>query len=96
MIATTDTIYGYVNDGTRPHIIVPRRARVLAFGTGGSPKTAPRVIGSQPGSRGGKMVFTRRVNHPGTEARAFDETIAKKWQREAPQVLQRAIDSEVR
>lgn len=43
-----------VNDGTRPHVIRPRRADgVLRF----------RV--------GGRVVYARVVNHPGTRARPF-------------------------
>lgn len=46
--------YGrYVNDGTRPHTIIPRTARVLVFQVGG------------------KTVFARQVNHPGTKANPF-------------------------
>jgi len=44
---------GFVNDGTRPHIIRPRRAKALRF----------RV--------GGRIVYARVVNHPGTRARPF-------------------------
>lgn len=41
--------YGEMLDqGTRPHVIRPRRARVLRFVSGG------------------RVVYTRRVNHPGT------------------------------
>lgn len=95
IVSTNDEIYGFVNDGTPAHIIVPRGKKVLAFGAGGSPKTAPRVIGSRSGSRGGTIVHTRVVHHPGTEPREFDETIGKKWDRQLPVTLQRAIDSEV-
>lgn len=42
-----------VNDGTRPHVIRPRRAQVLRFQVGG------------------RVVFARVVNHPGTRARPF-------------------------
>jgi len=44
---------GFVNDGTRPHTIRPRRAKALRF----------RV--------GGRIVYARVVNHPGTKARPF-------------------------
>jgi hypothetical protein len=43
-----------VHEGTRPHVIRPRRAGgVLAF------------------DMGGRTVFARSVNHPGTRARPF-------------------------
>lgn len=41
--------YGqYLDEGVRPHVIRPRRARVLRFVSGG------------------KVVYAKRVNHPGT------------------------------
>lgn len=43
----------FVNDGTRPHVIRPRRAQVLRF------------------QIGGRTVFAKVVNHPGTKARPF-------------------------
>jgi HK97 gp10 family phage protein len=44
---------GFVNDGTRPHVIRPRNAQALRF----------RV--------GGRVVYARVVNHPGTRAKPF-------------------------
>lgn len=50
----TDVEYAsWVHDGTRPHVIRPRRAQVLRFQVGG------------------RTVFARVVNHPGTRARPF-------------------------
>lgn len=42
-----------VHDGTRPHVIRPKRAQALRF----------RV--------GGRIVYAKVVNHPGTRARPF-------------------------
>lgn len=42
-----------VHNGTRPHIIVPRRGRYLRFQVGG------------------RTVYARRVQHPGTPARPY-------------------------
>lgn len=95
IIGTDDEVYGYVNDGTRPHIIVAKSAKALAFGVPSSPKTAVRVIGSSAGSRGGTVVKRQSVKHPGTAAREFDEAIAEKWRALLPQILQQAIDAEV-
>lgn len=96
-VSTDDEIYSYVNDGTRPHIIAPKKPDgVLAFGVPSSPKTAVRVIGSSKGSRGSTIVRTPKpVRHPGTDAREFDVTIKDKWDDMLPGILQRAIDSEV-
>jgi hypothetical protein len=53
------------------------------------------VIGSGGGSKGGATVFTKRVQHPGTDAREFSEVIAEKWEEQLPMLLQRAIDAEL-
>ena len=44
---------GFVNDGTAPHVIRPRRAQVLRF------------------TVGGRVVFAKVVNHPGTRPNPF-------------------------
>lgn len=43
----------YHHDGTKPHIIRPRRKRALKF------------------QAGGRTVFAKKVNHPGTRANPF-------------------------
>src|SRR5574342_267089 len=45
-IRTDDEIYGYVDQGTRAHTIVPRRAPRLHFFTPYQAKTSPGRIGS--------------------------------------------------
>lgn len=48
-----------INDGSRPHVIRPRRASVLRFNVGG------------------RVVFARVVNHPGTKGTHFlDKALA--------------------
>lgn len=94
-ISTTDEIYGYVTGGTKPHVITPKNAKVLVFGAPSRAKTTPGVIGSGSGSKGSQIIHTKRVHHPGTQAREFEQTIAKKWEKEFPDQMQRAIDSEV-
>jgi hypothetical protein len=95
-VATDNEVYGYVDEGTPPHIITAKSpTKPLTFGIGGRPKTAPRVIGSRPGGKGATIVRAQVVHHPGTAARDFSETIKEKWDDRLPDVLQRAIDSEV-
>ncbi|MFA5323890.1 MAG: hypothetical protein WC373_14560 [Smithella sp.] len=85
-VETNDEIYGYVNNGTKQHIIEPKKpGGKLSFMWGGpgsySPKTSPGVIGSQKGGMsGGEKTVRAWVIHPGTEARNFDEMIAKLMQ----------------
>lgn len=94
IVATDDEIYGYVNDGTRPHRIMPK-GKMLRFNTPFRAKTLPNKIYSGPGSKGSNVVFSRGVNHPGTKARAFDKAIKDKWDRQFGIIMQRALDSEV-
>ena len=94
IVATDDEIYGYVNNGTRPHRIMPK-GKMLRFNTPFRPKTLPNKIYSGSGSKGTNVVFSRGVNHPGTKARKFDVAIHDKWEKEFGVIMQRAIDSEV-
>jgi len=94
VVGTDDTIYRFVNEGTRPHIIVAH-GKGLAFNSGGfRPKSRVRVIGSNAGSAGGSPIVRPMVHHPGTEARQFDQAIAEKWNKQLAVVMQRAIDAE--
>lgn len=91
LVGTDDEIYRYVNDGTKPHPIFPKRAKVLRFQGGYSAKTSPGVIGSGSGGASGPTLFRPYVQHPGTEARNFDEVIAKKWQSRFRQEMEAAM-----
>lgn len=80
VVGTTDEIYGYVDKGTRPHIIRPKKAKALAFPGGKyTPKTKPRFIGSMAGGSSGATVFSQEIHHPGTKARKFTEELFKRW-----------------
>lgn len=92
-VTTTDEIYGYVDRGTVPHIIRPRRAKALAFNVGGMPKTRTNVIGSSAGSAGSGPVFSKEVHHPGTKARDFEKGIAKIWRAKFGARMRKAIDA---
>lgn len=91
-ISTNDAIYRYVDEGTRPHIIAPRKpGGVLVFRTGYTSKTLPRLITSRTGGATGPTVFARVVRHPGTKARKFTETIMQRWQNRAPLLMERRV-----
>ncbi len=94
-VGTNSEIYGYVNDGTRAHVIIARRGKRLKFRAGYRAKTTPGDIGSTGGGASGPTVFAERVQHPGTTARKFDEVIQAKWENELPNLVQRAIDAVV-
>jgi endonuclease YncB( thermonuclease family) len=71
----------WIDEGTRPHIIRPKRPGYpLRFKVGGSPKSRVRFIGSDTGKAGNKQVYAKQVRHPGTKAREWTEVITKKWE----------------
>lgn len=84
-------IYGFVDQGTRAHRIVARRARRLRFGVGGSPKTRPGFIGSGSGVAGKGAVFARAVNHPGSKGRGFSRLIRAKWAAQTKRLIEQRI-----
>lgn len=91
-VTTDNEVYGYVSEGTEPHLIAPRKPLgALAFQTGYSAKTRPGFIGSSPGGKSGPVAFAKFVQHPGTEGRKFEQAIAKKWERDWRVRLQNAI-----
>lgn len=95
-VATDDEVFEYVDEGTKPHIITAKNPnKPLTFGVGGSPKTAPRVIGSRSGTRGSAIVRAQVVHHPGTAPREFTDTVKEKWDDRLPDMIQRAIDAEL-
>ena len=92
IISTDDEVWGFVDEGTRSHLIVARRARVLRFAVGGTPKTQPGRITSGSGSAGGAVVMRPRVNHPGTKARLFSQQIAKLWTKGTAPFIRDALE----
>lgn len=76
-VGTRNKIFGYVDQGTRPHPIpkVPKRDGVLRFQVGGTPKTKPKILNSYKGRQGNQWRSARQVQHPGTEARKFSAVI---------------------
>jgi hypothetical protein len=82
IVETRDEIYSYVEYGTRPHVIVPKkRGGRLAFRGKYVAKTRPGVISSRAGGAKGGLRFAKQVQHPGTQPRHFSATIAKRRQK---------------
>jgi len=92
LVETGDEIYGYVDQGTRPHTIRPKKpGGVLAFPSVSVPKTRPGSLKSGRGKRGGPTVFTREVRHPGGKARGFSKQIKKKMLPRFKREMERAM-----
>ena len=96
-VGTDDEVYGYVDKGTKPHVIRPKKAKVLAFRTGGRPKTRPRTITSYEGKPGSPpTLFRPEVQHPGTEARDFTKTIQKRSEKRFAREYRKALRIKLR
>lgn len=93
-------IFEYVDKGTSPHVIRPRpgnKRGLLVFVWGGHgsyrPKTLP-VAQAHAGDgrvRGGKFRSFKQVNHPGTDARLFSETIERETNPDFVKVIEAAF-----
>lgn len=80
-VSTSDEIYGYVDKGTRPHIIRPRkRDYPLRFNSRFKAKTKPHFIGSSNGASNPPIIRAMEVHHPGNEPRYFVRDIQAKYQ----------------
>lgn len=78
-VGTDDEIFGYVDQGTRPHAIAPKRPGYpLRFQAKYQAKTTPGQIWSKPGGALGPFVRAMSVWHPGTKARKILETVLRK------------------
>jgi len=72
--------YGrFTLEGTRPHVIFPKRARALAFRWENAPEEALQRLHF---GRSG-VVFLPKVLHPGTKGRRWD---LEAWEKVRPQV----------
>lgn len=84
-VFTSDRVFRWVEQGTKPHLIEPRGAMSagenarLKFKVPFAPKTQKNVIGSYQGSRGHTVIKPMQVQHPGIQAREFSDTIAREW-----------------
>lgn len=79
-VGTDDKVYGFVDAGTKPHVIEPKRSRYLSFSSGYRAKTRVGIIGSRAGGATGSPVFAKRVKHPGFPGRQFSAKIMKRRQ----------------
>lgn len=98
LVGTDNLIYKFVSLGTKRHPIFAgiytgkSQARALRFQSG--PYTAitqPGLIGSRSGGPSGPFVYRAWVDHPGTEPRRFEQTIAKKWRKVFQARMERAM-----
>jgi len=99
-IKTDSQVYGWVDKGTRAHIIRAKNAPFLVFRWPYRAATRPRVIGSIKAQYGKNWARKVQVKHPGTKPRHFTDEIAKRMQKRAANIMRteikRAISVEAR
>ena len=91
--------YQIVNFGAKRHTFGPKGIGYpLRFkhGSGYVSSTRPRILTSGPSSDGGSWVQTMSVDHPGLEARRFDEEIKKQYEPTFRSDMQDAINAAVK
>lgn len=94
-------IFQWVDKGTKPYVIRPRKKPALAFRANYRPRTKYRAKSQQgPGTANGPWQHAQKVNHPGIEARDFSGQIADDYKVEFKRTvevdLRRAIRRERR
>lgn len=97
-VVTDDEIYGYLDSGTRPHVIQARRAPRLAFYSGGF---VSKTVAGRLNPRAGRKAntgFTRplKVNHPGTAPRNFSKIIAERSNKRVAKAFQKALKASLK
>lgn len=96
VVYTESERYGWVNNGTEPHVIVPKSVRgLLWFRPGYRAATRPGVIGSSRPSSFGDKTAAWRVYHPGIEPRNFDQIIGEAYADTFVEDIQDAISMAV-
>ncbi len=65
----------WLDEGTKPHPILPRRAKRLRFFIGGKAGSTPGNFISKTSTPGNKQVFSKGVMHPGIKPRNWSKTL---------------------
>lgn len=77
-VGTNNKIYKFLDQGTRPHIIRAKRAKVLRFNSSFRSKTVPGRLNPRSGKSAGPVAWAKQVKHPGTKARGFSRMISER------------------
>lgn len=95
-VFTDDDIWNMLDEGTRPHLILPKRGKMLRFQAGYSAKTRPGSLSSAGGGASGPVVWAQGVRHPGTVARRWTEKAQQESAKRYPARVQAKIDEVVK
>lgn len=94
-IGTDDEVYGFLDNGTPPHIIEGNP--YLRFQENFKPKTVVNSLNSVHGGKSGAYVNPppEIVHHPGNEARNFTTVVIKQIEPEFQADIQAEIDKSI-
>ena len=98
-VKTGNAKYIWVDLGTKAHAIDPKPTNphgFLVFRKGYKAGTKPRSLSSSKPKRSGDLVFTRHVEHPGSEARHFEIPIYEEQKPIIVKELQKALGDHIR
>jgi hypothetical protein len=93
-VLTDDENYKRLDRGTKPHVIRPKRpGGMLVFRLPFRSKTGLHRLPSRKGSIGKNVIFARKVNHPGFEARRYQERVSERMKRPFNRVIRTALNT---
>ena len=85
-------VYGYVDKGTRAHVIAPKReGGVLAFNSRFKAKSRPNSLRAYKGMSAGPTRFAAVVHHPGFAARNFTKLAVERAERNGVKIVNEEI-----
>jgi hypothetical protein len=86
------SIWKYVSRGTDPHPITAVRAPMLKYPTDYTPKTKPGNVYGRKSGYSGPWRTAVAVEHPGIEAREFEEHVIEETEKQIVKQIQLAIN----
>lgn len=91
VVGSDDKIWGFVNQGTKEHIVLPRNKPMLWFRNTYTAKTIPGVLTSKPGGASGIWVSSKGTIPKGIKPRKFDEALQKRWKTKFPKRIEAVV-----
>lgn len=88
---TDNEVYGFLNYGTKGHMVMPKNGRALRFRANYKSKTRPGSIKASGGGASGSYVFSKGHYVKGIEARRFDEQIKEKREKDFVRLMKSAL-----
>lgn len=94
-IVTEDQRYTWVDEGTKPHAIRPKKARFLRFRPGDAIRNEIARRQSM-GAASDVAVYTKAVQHPGIRPRNITERVMLRREKEIINALESAVEKAIR